>query len=100
MTQFEGKMIKKRRALDHLLALNISERSEPVRRVKTAISELAGAPKLVIADGGLDANNFFTKSVPTITLGAGQHNPHTIDEFIDIEEYLDGCRLLTLLASS
>ena len=81
-------------------AFKMSEHSEPVRRTKTAISQLGGDPKLVIADGGLDANNFFIQGVPTVTLGAGQHNPHTIDEFVDIEEYLGGCRLLTLLASS
>ena len=81
-------------------AFKMSERSEPVRRAKTAITELGGIPRLVSADGGLDANHLNANGVPTVTLGAGQHNPHTIDEFIDIKEYWAGCRLLTLLASS
>ncbi|MBT4091910.1 MAG: M20/M25/M40 family metallo-hydrolase [Deltaproteobacteria bacterium] len=78
----------------------ISERSEPVRRAKSAIKALGGDPHLVIADGGLDANNLSARGVPTVTLGAGQYNPHTIDEYVNIEEYLTGCRLLTLLATS
>ncbi len=80
-------------------AFKMSERSEPVRRAKTAIARMGGGPKLVIADGGLDANHLNARGVPTVTLGAGQYNPHTIDEFVNIEEYTAGCRLLTLLAS-
>jgi tripeptide aminopeptidase len=78
----------------------MSERSEPVRRAKTAIETLGGAPKLAIVNGGLDANYLNSKGVPTVSLGAGQHNPHTVDEYVDIDEYVDGCRLLTLLAAS
>ena len=81
-------------------AFKMSERSEPVRRAKTSIAKMGGDPKLVIADGGLDANYLNARGVPTVTLGAGQHNPHTIDEFINIKEYYTGCRLLTLLATS
>jgi len=60
----------------------ISARSEPVRRAKSSIASLGGDPKLVIADGGLDANNLSAKGVPTVTLGGGQHNPHTVDEYV------------------
>ena len=79
-------------------AFRMSERSEPVRRAKTAISILGGDPKLIIVDGGLDANYLNAKGIPTVTLGAGQHNPHTIDVYVNIEEYLNGCCLLTYLA--
>lgn len=81
-------------------AFKISERSEPARRAKKAIAQLGGNPILVSVDGGLDANNFYLQGVPVITLGAGQHNAHTIDEFVEIQEYYGGCRLLTLLATS
>ena len=81
-------------------AFKMSIRSEPVRRAETSIARMGGDPKLVIVDGGLDANYLNAKGVPTVTVGAGQHNPHTIDEFINIEEYYTGCRLLTLLATS
>jgi|TARA_Y100000310_G_scaffold337546_1_gene424860 tripeptide aminopeptidase len=81
-------------------AFRMSASSEPVRRAKASIETLGGEPKLAIANGGLDANYLNTLGVPTVTLGAGQHNPHTIDEYIDIDEYSDGCRLLAHLAAS
>ena len=81
-------------------AFRMSARSEPVRRAMASIAKLGGDPKLVIINGGLDANNLHVKGVPTVTLGGGQHNPHTIDEFVSIEEYYSCCRLLALLATS
>lgn len=81
-------------------AFKMPATSEPVRRAKASIEALGGEPKLAIANGGLDANYLNSLGVPTVTLGAGQHNPHTIDEYIDIDEYTDGCRLLTRLAAS
>lgn len=77
----------------------MSERSEPVRRARAGIEALGVEPKLVIANGALDANCLDHMGVPTVTLGAGQHAPHTTDEWVDIEEYVSGCRLLTLLAT-
>lgn len=51
-------------------------------------------PELVSSNGGLDANYLNAKGVPTVTLGAGQHNPHTVDEYVELSEFFDGCRLL------
>jgi tripeptide aminopeptidase len=42
----------------------------------------------------LDANFLNVKGIPTVTLGAGQHNPHTVDEYADLDEYLTCCKLL------
>jgi len=53
-----------------------------------------------VADGGLDANHLTARGVPTVTLGAGQHSPHTVDEYVVVEEYLDGCRLAVAVATS
>ena len=50
--------------------------------------------------GGLDANALNEKGVPTITLGAGQHHAHTRDEYVDVGEYLRGCRLALALATA
>ena len=80
-------------------AFKLQRKSPPVRIAAAAIRALGHDPKLNVSDGGLDANNLTAKGVPTVTLGAGQHNPHTLDEYIDIGEYLEGCRLLTLLAA-
>jgi tripeptide aminopeptidase len=50
-------------------------------------------------DGGLDANYMNQKGIPTITLGAGQHHPHTVNEYVDIKEYITGCELALALAT-
>ena len=52
------------------------------------------------ANGGLDANWLNSKGIPTVTLGAGQHNAHTLKEYVDIGEYLLGCKLALALATA
>jgi tripeptide aminopeptidase len=54
---------------------------------------------LIRIDGGLDANWLNRRGLPTITFGAGQHSPHTEEEYVQVDEYLDGCRLAVALAS-
>ena len=56
-------------------------------------------PQLRSADGGLDANYLNARGLPTVTFGAGQHSPHTVDEYADLREYLGGCRLAVALAT-
>jgi tripeptide aminopeptidase len=71
--------------------------------VKHAVSTAEGLgwqPNLRVTNGGLDANWLVRHGVPTITFGAGQNNVHTIEEFVDLAEYLDGCRLALALAIS
>ena len=70
------------------------DRREPVVLEAVAAAKRNGLkPRLRLAEGGLDANHLNKKGVPTVTLGAGQHSPHTVDEYIVVREYLDGCRL-------
>jgi hypothetical protein len=35
-----------------------------------------------------------------VSLGAGQHHAHTVDEYADLREYYTGCRLLAALATT
>ena len=77
------------------------ERDEPVVGVALRCARSVGLrPRLSVADGGLDANHLTARGVPTVTLGAGQHSPHTVDEYVVVEEYLDGCRLAVAVATS
>jgi tripeptide aminopeptidase len=73
--------------------------SEVVRQARAAARSLGLRPKLISADGGLDASQLNLRGLPTITFGAGQHSPHTEEEYVDIREFLDGCRLAVALAS-
>ncbi len=73
---------------------------EQVVKWAAQATEAAGLfPTLRITNGGLDANWMVRHGVPTITFGAGQRNVHTIEEFVDIPDFLGGCRLALALAT-
>ena len=77
----------------------LDPRSEVVRQARAAARSIGLRPKLISVDGGLDASMLNHRGMPTITFGAGQHSPHTEEEYVDVREYLDGCRLALALAS-
>jgi tripeptide aminopeptidase len=71
----------------------------PVVQQALAASERAGwKGALRTTNGGLDANWTVRHKIPTITFGAGQHNPHTVEEYVDLAEFEEGCRLALALA--
>ena len=51
------------------------------------------------SNGGLDANWLVKHGIPTITFGAGQNKIHTVEEFVEIDLYLLGCRMALALAA-
>jgi tripeptide aminopeptidase len=53
-----------------------------------------------LSNGGLDANWFSRLGIPTLTFGAGQHDVHTIQEYVDLTEFLEGCTFALTLAAS
>lgn len=75
-------------------AFRISENEPAVARTIRALEGLGLEAVPEVTNGGLDANYYNVKGIPTVTLGAGQHNPHTVDEYADVNEYLTACRLL------
>jgi len=77
----------------------LSESARVVRAAQKAVKSLGLEPKTRIADGGLDANWFVRHGIPTVTFGAGQNNIHTVDEFVDVNEFVAGCRLAVALAT-
>ena len=81
-------------------AFEMAPDAAPIAVAKKAAGRLRLRPVTRIANGGLDANYLNAKGVPTVTLGAGQHKPHTVDEYVDIREYLLGCKLLVAIATS
>jgi tripeptide aminopeptidase len=56
-------------------------------------------PLLATVDGGLDANSLTARGLPTVTIGAGQHGAHTVDEYLDLAEFERGCRVALRLAT-
>lgn len=70
-----------------------------VQRAMAAVSEIGGTPNIRHANGGLDANWMVRHGVPTVTFGAGQNEVHTIDEWINRDEYDRACALAVQLAT-
>ncbi|HBS29987.1 MAG TPA: peptidase [Phycisphaerales bacterium] len=56
-------------------------------------------PRTLFSNGGLDANWFAKYNLPTVTIGAGQHDIHTVKEYVYLPEFADGCRLAVALAT-
>jgi tripeptide aminopeptidase len=77
------------------------ERTDPSVVAAAAAIEAEGlTPEYAIANGGLDANWLTHNGIPTVTLGCGQHDIHTVDEYVDIAEFAAGCRLAMRLAAA
>jgi tripeptide aminopeptidase len=78
----------------------LAEDSPATSLAVTALGTLGITPNLVFSPGGLDANWLDQHGIPTVTIGAGQREVHTINEYIELDEYLIGCRLAVLLATT
>jgi tripeptide aminopeptidase len=75
------------------------KKSEPCVRIATqAVQAIGLKPNPLVMDAGLDANNLNEKGLPTVTLGTGTHHFHTVDEYVDIKEYLATCNVLLHIA--
>ncbi|HEY1380064.1 MAG TPA: hypothetical protein VGF55_24890 [Gemmataceae bacterium] len=53
----------------------------------------------VLSNGGLDANWLVKHGLPTVTFGLGQNEVHTVEGYVDLPEFADGCRLAVALAT-
>jgi tripeptide aminopeptidase len=70
-----------------------------VRHAAEAAERLGLRPTLRVGNGGLDANWTVRHGIPTVTFGAGQNNIHTTEEYVEVGEFLRGCRLALALAT-
>lgn len=77
----------------------VEDDSDAVRHAKRAAESLGMKPTTLFSNGGLDANWLVKHGVPTVTIGAGQYEIHTVNEYVNVPEFLDGCRLAVALAT-
>lgn len=77
----------------------LAEDSPAVKRAKRAAESLGLKPTTMFSNGGLDANWFDKHGVPTVTIGAGQYEIHTVNEYVDLPEFFQGCRMAVALAT-
>ena len=67
---------------------------------EAAVRSVGGTPWRNISDGGLDANWMSVRAVPTVTMGAGQVEPHTVNERIELPQFRQACRVALRLATA
>ena len=75
-------------------------KKEKIKVIAAAPSQKGAGwqPTLRLTNGGLDANWMVRHGIPTVTFGAGQNDIHTVKEWVDVPEFLEGCRLAVALA--
>ncbi len=81
-------------------AFRIKPSNACVQLAMKAVQLVNLEPHTMIGNGGLDANWLTAHGFPTVTMGCGQHNIHTVDEFMDLDEYLKACEVALRLASA
>jgi tripeptide aminopeptidase len=75
-------------------------KSEPcVRLAADAARAVGRTAELAIANGGIDANWLVRHGIPTVSMGSGAANPHTVDEALDVVQFQDACRMALYLAT-
>lgn len=78
--------------------MNLDEPS--VETAKRALEFLGLEPDYRISNGGLDANWMTANGIPTVTMGCGQQGIHTVDEKLNIDSFLQACRVAMRLATT
>lgn len=80
-------------------SFHLADTELSVVEAQRAIRSLALVPELKISNGGLDANWLSARGLPTVTLGAGQQDVHTVHERLDIAAFTQGCQVALALAT-
>ena len=78
---------------------NLDEKTAVVQHATRAVEALGMKPTYVFSNGGLDANWFDKHGIPTVTIGSGQYEIHTLKEYVDMDEFAKGCQLAIALAT-
>jgi tripeptide aminopeptidase len=65
-----------------------------------AVAAESREPDYAIANGGLDANWLSHHGIPAVSLGCGQNAIHTVDEWINLDEFESACRIARRLATT
>lgn len=80
-------------------AFRLAEEEPCLLAAEAALRSLGLTPERTVSQGGLDANWFTHRGIPTVTLGCGQMNPHTCQEYLVLPEFWQACRVALRLAT-
>ena len=67
---------------------------------EAAIASIGRQPQRAVTNGGLDANWLSARGIPTVTIGCGQRNIHTVKERLDVPVFQRACRIALRLATA
>ena len=90
--------IKFKKSIDYY-PFKLDDNLEVIKIIKDSANKIGIKSSNVQVNGGLDANWLIRNGIPTITFGNGHYNPHSLEEYLDIKEYLDSCRLAISIAT-
>jgi tripeptide aminopeptidase len=80
-------------------AFRLADDEPCVVAAREAVRGIGLTPRLDISNGGLDANWMAANGVPTVTLGCGQMEIHTMNEKLDLAAFENACRVALRLAT-
>jgi tripeptide aminopeptidase len=80
-------------------AFRLGEQEACVLAAEAAVRSVGAKPYRAITNGGLDANWLTARGIPTVTLGCGQQNVHTVSEQLDVVAFHVACRIALRLAT-
>lgn len=80
-------------------AFRLPEEQPCIVAVEKAIRSVGLEPLRAISNGGVDANWMTARGIPTVTLGCGQKNAHTVAEQLDVAVFQSACRIALRLAT-
>ncbi|MDG1990858.1 MAG: M20/M25/M40 family metallo-hydrolase [Pirellulales bacterium] len=80
-------------------AFQLTKNDPSITTAHRALQALGHTPYYDISNGGLDANWMAANGIPTVTLGCGQHDIHTTNEWLDLKTYKAACQTAIMLAT-
>jgi len=83
---------------DDYQAFRLNKSDAVVKQAIATLASLGQTPNPRIINGGLDANWMYAHGIPTVTHGVGQHDIHTVNETLNLKEYMAGCAIALALA--
>lgn len=81
-------------------SFRLPDDSASVLAAKAAVTQLGREPVSAMAGGGVDANWLYRHGIHAVTLGCGQRDVHTTAERLNLQDYLDACRITMLVAGN
>ena len=81
-------------------AFRLDPKHEVVQAAEQGISQAGLKMETRISNGGLDANWMNAHGLPTVTLGCGQNQIHTVKEELHVPSFLHACRIAAAIATA